>query len=145
MSRHPKQVFFIFFEFFYFFPKKKQSSYSWGVKTAVCKISRFIDENPWRNSSSKLNVFGPFFQKRIVHWISATCISDAFFLFFMTFPKIIINHYYFDSLVCWKFWSYYLKSSSQQIILTAPLCSIRHSPSNIFLQMFPVSCHFLDF
>ena len=37
--------------------------YSWGVKTALCKISRFFDENPWRNKSSKLNIFGPLFPK----------------------------------------------------------------------------------
>ena len=27
------------------------------------KISQFFDENPWRNKSSKLNIFGPLFSK----------------------------------------------------------------------------------
>ena len=27
------------------------------------KISRFFNENPWRNNSSKLNIFGPLFPK----------------------------------------------------------------------------------
>ena len=29
----------------------------------MCKISRFFDENPWRNKSSKLNIFGSLFPK----------------------------------------------------------------------------------
>ena len=59
----PNKFFDFFHTFFLVFFSKKNSSYSWGVKTALCKISWFFNENPPRNNSSKLNIFGPFFSK----------------------------------------------------------------------------------
>ena len=63
LSRHPQQVFFYFFGHFFWFFSPKKPFYSWGVKTALFKISQIFDENPWRNKSSKLDIFGPLFLK----------------------------------------------------------------------------------
>ena len=70
------------------FLKNNHHIYSWGVKTALCKISRFFDENP---EETKLNIFCPFFQKCIVRrWCSKVGMAPM---------TVGIDHTHFDILI----------------------------------------------